>query len=125
MSFKGLCKSQFFLLFLSLAFAYGDSNVLTNPGFENGTAGWSGRSCSIEAVTSPVHSGSGGAKVSGRTETWQGIKQSMLGKMVEGETYQIQGWVRLENASSDAVIVSFEQQDDSGTNYRSHCYCHR
>jgi len=43
----------------------------------------------------------------------------MLGKMVEGESYQIQGWVRLENASSDIVTVSFEQQDDSGTNYHN------
>lgn len=68
MSSKGLCKSLFLLLFLSLASAYGDTNVLVNPGFENGTDGWSGRSCPIEAVTSPVHSGLGSAKASGRDE---------------------------------------------------------
>ncbi len=93
------------------------TNILANPGFESGTDGWSGRNCSIEAVSTPVHSGSGSAKVYGRGAYWQGIKQSMLGKMVDGKTYQISGWVRLEGAESDTVIVSVEQQDDSGTNY--------
>ncbi|MBA7585058.1 hypothetical protein ES708_27028 [subsurface metagenome] len=119
MSSKGLCKSLFLLLFLSLASAYGDTNVLVNPGFESGTDGWDGRNCSIEAVTSPVHSGSGSAKASGRDENWQGIKQSMFGKMVDGETYQISGWVRLENASKDTVTLSVEQQDESGTKYHN------
>jgi hypothetical protein len=116
---KGLCKSLFLLLFLLLASAYGDTNVLVNPGFESGTAGWSDRNCSIEAVTSPVHSGSGSAKALGRDANWQGIKQSVFGKMVDGKTYQISGWVRLENTKSDTVIVSIEQQDDSGTNYHN------
>ena len=119
MSSKGLCKSLFLLLFLSLASAYGDTNVLVNPGFESGTDGWSDRSCPIEAVTSPVHSGLGSAKASGRDENWQGIKQSVFGKMVDGKTYQISGWVRLENASSDTVIVSVEQQDENGTQYHN------
>jgi glucuronoarabinoxylan endo-1,4-beta-xylanase len=39
--------------------------------------------------------------------------------MVDGKTYQIQGWVKLENSSSDTVIVSIEQQDDAGTNYHN------
>ncbi len=108
-------KVLFLLLFLSLA--YGDTNVLVNPGFESGTAGWSGRSCPIEAVTSPVHSGSGSAKAYGRTETWQGITQSILGKMVQGKTYHISGWVKLENAPSDTVIVSIDLRDESGNKY--------
>jgi glucuronoarabinoxylan endo-1,4-beta-xylanase len=113
MSHKGI----WLLSFLSFAFAYGDTNMLVNPDFEKGTDGWDNRSCQIEAAGTPVHSGSGSAKVSGRSETWQGIKQSMLGKMVNGKTYQISGWVRLENAPSDTVMVSFEQRDDSGTKY--------
>jgi hypothetical protein len=116
---KGLCKSLFLLLFLLLASAYGDTNVLVNPGFESGTDGWSGRNCAIEAVSTPVHSGSGSAKASGRDADWQGIKQSVFGKMVDGKTYQISGWVRLENATSDTIIVSVEQQDESGTSYHN------
>jgi glucuronoarabinoxylan endo-1,4-beta-xylanase len=124
MSFKVFCNPAFFLLFVSLAsagysIAYGDTNILVNPGFESGTDGWAGRNCSIEAVTSPVHNGSGSVKASGRDANWQGVKQSVFGKMVDGTTYRIQGWVRLENASSDTVTVSVEQQDGGGTNYHN------
>jgi glucuronoarabinoxylan endo-1,4-beta-xylanase len=118
MTSKGFCKFLFLLVFLSLVSAsYGDTNILVNPGFENGTEGWSGRSCQIEAVTTPVHSGSGSAKAYGRSDTWQGISQSILGKMVVGKTYRIQGWVRLENSPSDTVIVSIDLRDDSGNKY--------
>jgi len=108
-----------FLLFLPGASAGGDTNILVNPGFENGTEGWAGRVCTIATVTSPVHSGSYSAKASGRTATWQGIKQSVWGKMVEGKPYRISGWVRLANAPSAAVSLSFEQQDDAGTAYHN------
>jgi hypothetical protein len=111
----GLC-SLFAVVFL-LAPCYADTNIVTNGGFESGTDGWSDRGCSISAVTEPVHSGSGSAKAYGRSEEWQGIRQSVLGKMQDGETYQISGWVRLEDANSSTVIVSVEQADDGGTNY--------
>jgi hypothetical protein len=106
-------------LFVSFAPAFGDTNLLTNFGFENGTEGWTDRSCKIEAVTTPVHDGAKSAKVTGRTETWQGIKQSLLGKAENGKTYKISVWIRLENSDSDAVTVSIEQTDDSGTNYKN------
>ena len=75
MSFKGLCN--FTLLFLLLASAgcgtnYGvgkggkNTNILINPGFENGTDGWGGRGCEIKAITSVVHGGSGSAKALNR-----------------------------------------------------------
>ncbi len=117
MSFKDICKSLFLLSFLSFTFAYGDTNILVNPDFEKGTDGWVGRSCQIGAVSTPVHSGSGGAKASGRAEKWQGISQSILGKMVPGKTYRISGWVRLENAVSDTVIISIDLRDDRGNIY--------
>jgi hypothetical protein len=117
MAVKYLCCGLLMTVILPLASAYGDTNVLVNPGFEDGTKGWEGRSCEIEAVTSPVHSGKGSAKVYGRTDAWQGIKQSILGKVSDGSTYQISGWVKLENADFETAILSIEQTDDSGTNY--------
>jgi len=112
----GLCL--ILTVVFSLSPCFGEQNLITNGGFENGTDGWMARGCQIEAVTKPVHSGSGSAKVFGRDAEWQGITQTMMGKMKDGETYQISGWVRLEdpNGSSD-VIVSVEQADDAGTNY--------
>lgn len=110
------CKSLFLLLSLALA-CYADTNILTNPDFENGTTGWAGRSCQIEPVTTPVHGGAGAAKAYGRTDTWQGISQSVLGKMVPGKTYHISAWVRLDNAPSAPVIVSIDLRDESGNKY--------
>ena len=106
-------------MLVSFAPAFGDTNVLKNPGFENGTEEWSDRSCKIEVVTTPVHSGAKSAKAFGRTEMWQGIKQSLLGKVLNGKTYKISAWVRLENAESDTVTISIEQTDDNGTQYKN------
>lgn len=118
MSYKGLCSSLFFLMALSFAYAYGgDTNILVNPGFESGRNGWFDRTCAIEAVSFPVHSGRGSGKAIQRLANWQGIKQSLFGKMVIGTPYKVSGWVRLENALIDTVAISFEQQDDSGTKY--------
>ncbi len=114
--YLGLCL--ILTVVLSLVPCYGETNIITNGGFENGTDGWMGRGCQIEAVTEPAHGGTSSAKASGRDSAWQGITQSVMGKMKDGETYQISGWVRLEDPnSSSPVIVSVEQADDGGTNY--------
>lgn len=117
MSCKNFCRSLVLIPILSLALAYGDTNILVNPDFEKGTEGWGGRGCGIEAVSTPVHDGAGCVKAIGRMETWQGVTQSILGKMVPGKTYQISGWVRLDNAPSAPVIVSIDLRDDRGNIY--------
>ena len=112
------CNHSYFILWIMVSgFVYADTNILVNQGFENGRDGWFDRTCAIEAVSSPVHSGSGSVKAIQRLANWQGIKQSVFGRMVPGETYQVSGWVRLDNAKSDTIAISFEQQDDSGTKY--------
>ena len=116
---KYLCSCLLLSLLVSFTSAFGDTNLLKNPGFENGTEDWMDRSSKIEAVTTPVHGGAKSVKVTGRTETWQGIKQSLLGKVTNATTYKISAWVRLENADSDTVTISIEQTDDSGTNYKN------
>jgi endo-1,4-beta-xylanase len=116
---KYLCSCLLLSLLVSFTPAFGDTNLLKNPGFENGTEDWTDRSCQIEVVTTPVHSGAKSVKVSGRTETWQGVKQSLLSKVTIGKTYKISAWVRLENADTDTVIISIEQADDSGTKYKN------
>ena len=116
---KYLCSCLFLSLLVSIAPALGDANVLKNPGFENGIEDWEGRSCQIEAVTTPVHSGTKCAKVSERTDVWQGIKQSLLGKVQNGKTYKVSAWVRLDNANGEDVTLSIEQADDKGTKYKN------
>ena len=114
---KSFFTCLFFVLILSLMPSYGDTNVLTNPGFESGTTGWSGRSCSISTVSSPVYNGSQSGRAYNRHDFWQGIKQDMIGKMVPGETYQISGWVRISDPTSRTVKETFEQRDGNGTRY--------
>ena len=116
---KYLCSCLLLSLLVSFAPAFGDTNLLKNHGFENGTDGWSDRSCKIEEVTTPVHSGAKSVKVSGRTQPWQGIKQSLLGKVTKGQTYKVSAWVRLDNSESDTVTMSIEQADDNGTKYKN------
>ncbi len=116
---KYFCSCLLLSLIAAFTPVFADTNLLTNPGFENGTDGWSDRSCKIEAVTTPVHSGTKAAKVSERTDAWQGIKQSLLGKVENGKTYKVSAWVRLDNSASDNIIVSIEQTDGSGTKYKN------
>jgi len=116
---KYLCSCLLLSLLVSFTPAFGDTNLLTNPGFENGTEGWSDRGCKIEVVTTPVHSGAKSVKVSGRTQPWQGIKQSLLGKVTNGQTYKVSAWVRLENSETDTITISIEQADDNGTKYKN------
>jgi len=103
-------------IFLSRGLLYGDANVLLNPGFEDGTAEWAARSCTFSTVTSPVHSGSRSGRATNRTDTWQGIQQNMLDKMVIGGTYRISGWVRI-SSSSDTVKVSIQKTVNGVTTY--------
>jgi glucuronoarabinoxylan endo-1,4-beta-xylanase len=37
--------------------------------------------------------------------------------MIPGETYSISGWMKLENSSSDQIIVTIQRTDDRGTGY--------
>jgi glucuronoarabinoxylan endo-1,4-beta-xylanase len=117
MSYKNFYSSVFILYLMSFVYAYGDSNILDNPGFEKGREGWFSRTCAIKAVSSPVHSGSRSLKVFRRTQTWQGAKQSVFGRIAEGKAYKVSAWVKLDNAGKDLVTISFEKQDDSGINY--------
>jgi hypothetical protein len=118
-SSNSFCYLAFLLLLLSPASAYSDTNILVNPGFENGTDGWTGRNCAIEAEKTVVHSGSGSVKATDRTANWQGVRQSVFDKMANGKTYRLSGWVRLENAASSTVILSVDQQDESGNIYHN------
>lgn len=118
---NGITNRQLFLLLLlssSLMSARGEAveNLLVNPGFEEGTLGWNGRGCTFSTST-VSRSGSYSGYATDRNSTWQGIKQSVLNKMLPGETYTISAWMRLENASGDSIIVTIEQRDDRGVSY--------
>ena len=53
------------------------SNLLTNPDFELGIVGWSGKSAAIEIVEDPVQSGSAAMLVSERKANWASVQQDI------------------------------------------------
>ncbi|MHC4808221.1 MAG: carbohydrate binding domain-containing protein, partial [Planctomycetota bacterium] len=104
------------MIFLMPASAEAVENLLVNPGFEEGTVGWAGRGCTFSTST-VSRSGSYSGYATNRNSTWQGIKQSVLGKMIPGETYTISAWMKLENSSSDQIIATIQRRDDRGVSY--------
>lgn len=95
-------------------------NLLTNPDFESGnTAGWTNWGCSLAAVQEQSHTGDYSLLASRRTQTWQGPVRSLLGLLEDGRAYDISGWVRLQNASSDDIALTIQQTDSSGTQYHA------
>ncbi|MHC5143774.1 MAG: carbohydrate binding domain-containing protein [Planctomycetota bacterium] len=117
MTNKFLFTVTFITVMLQGTLFSADANVLTNPGFEDGTPGWSGFGCSIDTVADPNKSGSASGRGYERTAAWQGPQQDMLGKMVEGATYQVSAWVRTSTAAGSTVKMTFKQTDDSGTTF--------
>jgi len=119
---KNIAGQQLFLvlLLISLIAASGQAaeNLLSNPGFELGQAsGWTDWGCDLAVASNPVHTGSYSALAYNRTQSWQGPVQSIRGKIEDGKTYIISGWVRLQNVSSDSVGITIKQTDSSGTQY--------
>ena len=89
--------------------------TLLNPGFEAGLEpwGWPGGRWTIATTTGDTHSGQQAAIVSDRTESWQGISQSLLGRIEPGRTYYCSAWVRIENAPEALVTIHVTKIDDS------------
>jgi len=108
-----------FLMFVTYpTCAASGQNLLTNPGFERGnTSGWKTWGCSLRAVQDPVRSGDYSVWVYNRTQNWQGPVHSVVGTMEHGKTYTISAWVKLDNAASARVAVTFMQMDGRGIRY--------
>jgi hypothetical protein len=89
--------------------------VLWNPGFEAGLEpwGWPGGWWTISTTTDNPHSGRQAAIVSKRTDPWQGIGQSLLGRIEPGRVYDCSAWVRIENAPEAVVTLHVTKIDDS------------
>ena len=112
------CALLAFWLFLGLASGSSAANLVLNPGFESGTANWSAMgSATLTAPTTLPHTGSRSGLLQNRTQTWEGISQSMLGLMQAGVTYNVSVWVRLVSGGSQTVLLTFKKTDGNGDNW--------
>lgn len=96
-------------------------NLLMNPGFESGnTSGWSafGSGVVLGAETSQVHSGTYACQVSGRTQTYMGIAQSLTSAGLQsGQIYNVSAWVQMVSGGSQTMHLTMQKTDGSGTSY--------
>jgi glucuronoarabinoxylan endo-1,4-beta-xylanase len=94
-------------------------NLATNPGFETGdTTGWFAFGPNtISAETAYVHSGNYAALVTNRTDTWNGIAQSLPGVLQPNQTYNISAWLLLAGGSGQTMQLTMQKVDGSGTSY--------
>lgn len=95
------------------------TNLLTNPGFETGTTeGWTARGGVALTVADVSRTGSHSVLVTGRTATWHGVQQSILGLVANGQTCTLSGWVKLDNATGQSIGLTVQQTDGAGTQYK-------
>jgi len=93
-------------------------NLIQNPGFEEGTTGWFGFGfATLSAPTTLPHTGNRSVLVEDRTDSWNGVAQSLLGVLQPATTYRISAWVRLASGPAQPVKLTFRQIDDSGTSF--------
>ncbi|MCP3904433.1 MAG: hypothetical protein GY715_12465 [Planctomycetes bacterium] len=67
-------------------------NLLSNPGFEDGTTHWIGFFASINEYTPWSHGGARSIAVTNRAASWAGAYQDVTGHLVSGKTYRFRVW---------------------------------
>ncbi|SNY24076.1 family 43 glycosylhydrolase [Paractinoplanes atraurantiacus] len=78
-------------------------NLLTNPGMEDGTAGWQvNGSGTLAADTGVVRSGTRALTITGRTGAWNGPAQDVTSRVTNGRTYTTSVWVRAQSGTPSA-----------------------
>lgn len=91
------------------------AELITNGSFEDGTNGWTSyKGGSVALETSVVRSGSR-AIVANRSQTWQGPAQSLLGRLIPGQTYKLTAWVRTSSAMASNVKATIAYTGNLGS----------
>lgn len=93
-------------------------NLLDDPGFESGTAGWTGFGpASVARTQDSPWEGNWALRVSGRTDSWNGATVSLLGLLEPGRAYRFSARVRLAGASDETLTLQLARTDGRGETY--------
>jgi len=107
-----------FLLLVGSSTPVWAQNLIHNPGFEEGLTPWlTWGGASLSQTSDVKHSGSFSARVSKRTEIWQGTVQSLMGRLVPGTSYRVSAWVRAGGDKQQTIDLIVVQTDDDGEIY--------
>ncbi|MEV4413839.1 family 43 glycosylhydrolase [Catellatospora sp. NPDC049609] len=81
-------------------------NQLANADMEAGTTGWAVfGSGTLASNTSVVRGGSRSLAITGRTASWNGIRQDVTAKLVNGKSYTTSVWVRTQSGTPSAKVT--------------------
>jgi len=90
------------------------TNMVANPGFEQGTSGWRAAGGAI-ATAQDAHSGTSSLKVYNRTGASNSARQSIA--IENGKTYNFSAWTKL-GSGTDSVYLILEIVVDGKTYWR-------
>src|SRR5215470_16562958 len=92
-------------------------NLLSNPGMESGTTGWSVFGAgAVASDTSVVHSGTRSLLRTGRTASWNGPAQSVTSVVANGASFTTSVWMRTQSGTPTGK-VTLQVTANGTTNY--------
>ena len=84
------------------------SNLLTNPGFEDGTTDWLSVGCTLLTSGGP-HTGAGCVFLQGRAEKNAGTGQSVMSVIENGKSYYVEAWAKVEQpGGTEKITITFK-----------------
>lgn len=97
------------------------TNLVKNPGFEDGKALWEEYGGTITVVSDGnIHSGSNGARFTGRTQAYHGPRQSILEdlKMTGPGKYYVSAWYKIASPTVTSAplkaVIEYKFNDNNG-----------
>lgn len=97
----------------SMGYQVPANNFAVNGDVENNLTNWGVTGGEISHSTSVKHGGSASAFITNRSASWNGLTFS-VGKLTQGNEYEVAVWVRLPQGSFDSVItLTAKRVDDS------------
>lgn len=84
------------------------AQLVQNGDFEAGTAGWTSTGGALAAETNTVRSGAAAIRSFSRTAAWNGPQQSLLGRLIPGQTYLVSAWVRTDSTANVRASIRYE-----------------
>lgn len=84
--------------------------------FENENHEWLPRiGNEVLTLVSVAHSGNQSVEVSGRGESFQGIKLPLLGRLLPGTSYEIEAWVYQESGTTEEIALTMEKNEGTAS----------
>ena len=103
-----------FFLLISNTNATAATNIVTNPGCESGTTGYSGYQASLVTTTSVKRSGNYSCKVTSTSGTFYNLQvSSSFSNPTKGQSYTASAWVRSDSSAGKNVYIAMRESGGS------------